>query len=246
MALYALGDMHLSFTADKSMDMFGYIWKKHEKKIEKNCKKMIAPEDTFVITGDHSWGRKLPEARADLDFIAGLPGQKILLRGNHDMFWDAKKTAALNREFEPRLHFLQNNFYTYQDYALVGTKGYTFEGPFWVNQFGHIVDWREEDEKHAEKLVQREAERLRISFELARAAGYKKFVMFLHYPPTSVLEEDSVFTRMAEEYKVEHVVYSHCHGESRFADSIRGMHNGVMYHLVSGDFLNFKPEKILD
>lgn len=246
MALYALGDMHLAFQSDKSMDIFGKVWKKHEEKIEKNCRKMIRPEDTLVITGDHSWGRKLTEAREDLTFIANLPGEKILLRGNHDMFWDAKKTEALNKEFEPQLHFLQNNFYTYQDYALVGTKGFTFEGPFWVNTLGQIVDWKEEDEKHAKKLVQREAERLRVSFEAAKSAGYRKFVMFLHYPPTSVIEEESVFTRMAEEYSAEHVVYSHCHGEPRFGDSIRGAFHGTQYHLVSGDYLNFKPEKILD
>lgn len=246
MALYALGDMHLSFSVDKPMDMFGRVWKNHDKTIQKNFKKYIRPEDTVVITGDHSWGRKLTEAQADLDFISDLPGEKILLRGNHDMFWDAKKTAALNRQFEPRLHFLQNNFYTYQDYALVGTKGYTFEGPFRVNWLGHIVDWNEEDEKKAQKLVDREAERLRISFEAAKAAGYSKFIMFLHYPPTSIIEEDSVFTRMAEEYGADHVVYSHCHGESRFGDSIRGMYNGIQYHLVSGDYLYFKPEKILD
>lgn len=246
MALYALGDMHLSFTANKPMDGFGRVWKHHEKKIEKNCRKLIRQEDTFVITGDHSWGKKLSEAQADLDFISRLPGDKILLRGNHDMFWDAKKTAALNTAFEPDLHFLQNNYYTYQDYALVGTKGYTFEGPFLVNWLGHIVNWNEEDEKQAQKLVQREAERLSISFEAAKAAGYTKFVMFLHYPPTNILEEESIFTRMAEEYGAEHVVYSHCHGEKRFADSIRGIYHGIQYHLVSGDYLDFKPEKILD
>lgn len=246
MALYALGDMHLSFTANKPMDGFGKVWRNHEKKIEKNCKKIIRPEDTFVITGDHSWGRKLPEARADLEFIADLPGEKILLRGNHDMFWDAKKTATLNKEFEPNLHFLQNNYYSYKDYALVGSKGYTFEGPFRVNWLGHIFDWDEEAEKQAQKLVKSEAERLRLSFEVARADGYTKFIMFLHYPPTNILEAESVFTRMAEEYGVEHVVYSHCHGAARFGDSIRGMHNGICYHLVSGDYLDFKPEKILD
>lgn len=228
------------------MGLFGGVWKKHEEKIEKYSHKVIDPEDTFVITGDHSWGRKLPEARADLDFIADLPGRKILLRGNHDMFWDAKKTAALNAEFEPRLHFLQNNYYTYNEYALVGTKGYTFEGPFRVNGRGQIVDWSIEDEQKAQKLVEREADRLRISFEAAKSAGYKKFVMFLHYPPTNILEEESVFTRMAEEYHVDHVVYSHCHGAARFSDSIRGNYHGIQYHLVSGDYLNFKPEKIMD
>lgn len=246
MALYALGDMHLSFSANKPMTPFGKVWRKHEEKIVKHCNKLILPTDTFVITGDHSWGKKLADAREDLAFIAALPGEKILLRGNHDMFWDARKTAALNEEFEPGLHFLQNNFYTYKDYALVGSKGYTFEGPFLIDRMGRVVDWREEDEQQAKKLVEREAERLKTSFEAAKAAGFRKFIMFLHYPPTNILERDSVFTRMAEEYGAEHVVYSHCHGESRFGDSIRGEYHGIMYHLVSGDYLNFKPEKILD
>ncbi len=246
MALYALGDMHLAFQTDKSMDQFGRVWKKHEEKIQKNCRKMIGEEDTFVITGDHSWGRKLADAEEDLAFISALPGTKILLRGNHDMFWDAKKTAALNKQFEPELHFLQNNFYTYKDYALVGTKGYTFEGPFWVDRYGNIVRWDEEEAEHAEKLVGREAERLEVSFQAAITAGYKKFIMFLHYPPTNILQTESIFTKMAEKYGVEHVVYSHCHGESRFGDSIRGNYRGIQYHLVSGDYLNFKPEKILD
>ena len=245
MALYALGDMHLAFSVDKPMGRFGKVWVKHEEKIAKNCGRMIQAGDTFVITGDHSWGRKLPEAEKDLDFIAKLPGRKILLRGNHDMFWDAKKTPSLNERYEPRLCFLQNNYYSYRDYALVGTKGYTFEGPFFINSRGEIIGWNEDDEKKAQKLVKREAERLRISFEAAKKDGFKKYIMFLHYPPTNVLESESVFTQMAEEYGAEHVVYSHCHGEARFGDSIRGMHHGIRYHLVSGDYLNFKPEKIL-
>ncbi|KIR03522.1 Ser/Thr protein phosphatase family protein [Lachnospiraceae bacterium TWA4] len=91
MALYAMGDFHLSFQVNKSMDKFGKVWRKHEEKIQKYCNKLITNEDTLVITGDHSWGRKLLECRQDLEFIANLPGRKILLRGNHDMFWDVKK-----------------------------------------------------------------------------------------------------------------------------------------------------------
>ncbi len=244
MALYAIGDFHLSFQADKSMDKFGKVWKNHEEKIKKNCGK-LCPEDTLVITGDHSWGRNLDECTEDLAFIESLPGRKILLRGNHDMFWDAKKTAKLNREFEGRLSFLQNNYYAYEDYALVGTKGYTFEGPFYLDGRGRIIGWDEEAEAHAQKLIEREVARLQKSFDAAVADGYQKFIMFLHYPPTSVIEQDSPFTYLAEQYHVEHVVYSHCHGESRFNDSIRGEYHGITYHLVSGDFLNFCPERIL-
>ena len=121
MALYALGDMHLAFSVDKPMDKFGRVWRKHEQKIEKNCGRMIQERDTFVITGDHSWGKNRAEASRDLDFIAALPGKKILLRGNHDMFWDAKKTARLNEEYAGRLFFLQDNFAVYGEYALVAT-----------------------------------------------------------------------------------------------------------------------------
>ena len=56
MALYALGDLHLSFQANKPMDAFGKAWKRHEQKIEKYVNQIVKPEDTLVLTGDHSWG----------------------------------------------------------------------------------------------------------------------------------------------------------------------------------------------
>ena len=86
MALYALGDLHLSFQVNKPMDRFGNIWKNHERKILSHVNQLVGAEDTIVLTGDHSWGRKLAECREDLSFIEQLPGRKILLRGNHDMF----------------------------------------------------------------------------------------------------------------------------------------------------------------
>lgn len=245
MALYALGDLHLSFQADKSMDVFGSVWKRHEQKIEKYVNRTVKPEDTLVLTGDHSWGRKLSECREDLAFIERLPGRKILLRGNHDMFWDAKKTERLNEEYAGKLFFLQNNFAIYEDYALVGTKGYTFEGPFYLDRMGRVTGWDEERARQARKLVNREMNRLRESFEQARKAGFRKYVLFLHYPPTNILEETSPFTEIAEEYGVSAVVYSHCHGEQRFHDSIRGVFHGIPYLLVSGDFLNFRPAQVL-
>lgn len=245
MALYALGDLHLSFQVQKPMDAFGRVWRHHERKIEKYVNQIVRPEDTLVLTGDHSWGRKLAECREDLQFIENLPGRKILLRGNHDMFWDAKKTNRLNEEFGEKLFFLQNNFAVYEDYALVGTKGFTFEGPFYLNRRGRVVGWDEEKENHAKKLVSREMERLRESFQMAEAAGYRKYIMFLHYPPTNILEKISPFTEIAREYGVTAVVYSHCHGESRFGDSIRGNFQGISYMLVSGDYLNFHPALVL-
>lgn len=231
MALYAIGDFHLDFSTDKPMEIFDPVWKNHHKKIKKHWNKIVKPTDTVVITGDHSWGRNLEECRLDLEFIESLPGRKILLRGNHDMFWDAKKTTKLNEEFAGKLEFLQNNFFSYEDYALVGTKGYAFE--------------YKDSYEHFEKIRDRELQRLKISFEQAKKAGFRKYIMFLHYPPTSIGEQESCFTKMAKEYGAEQVVYSHCHGKERFDDSFKGYVDGIQYKLVSGDYLKFKPEKIL-
>lgn len=161
MALYALGDLHLSFQADKPMDVFGKAWRNHEKRIEKNCNKMLTDEDT-----------------------------------------------------------------------LVGTKGYCYEGKDTI--------------EHAEMLVEREAKRIKVSFEATRADGFEKFIVFLHYPPTSLWEKKSRFTLMAEAYEADQLIYAHCHGKERFHDSLMGTINGVKYSLVSGDYLEFKPQKILD
>ena len=248
MSLYAIGDLHLHFQAElkAQAQLKDRAWRNHEEKFRKNCAGMIAPEDTLVLVGDHSWGRNLAECELDFAYIEALPGRKILTRGNHDMFWDVKKTEALNEHFAGKFSFLQGGFAAYGDVALVATKGFTFEGPFYLDRRGRIVDWDEKEEEHAKKLVAREAARLRESFEAAKAAGFRRFVVFLHYPPTNILEEESVFTRMAEEYGAEQVIYAHSHGEARFHDSIQGEFHGIMYRLVSGDFLRWNPVKILE
>ena len=150
MSLYAIGDLHLAFGSEikAPMQLMGKVWIDHEKKFKENCARELTDADTLVLVGDHSWGRNLEECALDLEYIMALPGRKILLRGNHDMFWDAKKTAQLNERFAGKLEFLQNNYYAYGDYALVGTKGYCYEGKDTI--------------EHAEMLVERELERLRI------------------------------------------------------------------------------------
>ena len=248
MSLYAIGDLHLHFQSELKApgQLYDPVWKDHEEKFRRNCAAVIAQEDTLVLAGDHSWGKNLDECEQDFRYIADLPGRKILTRGNHDMFWDVKKTAFLNQRFQPELTFLQDRYEVYRDHALIASKGFTFEGPFFLDRRGSVIGWDEAAEAHAKKLVAREAARLRAAFELAAADGFRRFIMFLHYPPTCILEKRSVFTDLAEEFGAEHVVYAHCYGENRFHDSIIGMFRGRQYHLVSGDHLNWQPLKIMD
>ncbi len=248
MSLFAIGDLHLHFQSELKApgQLHDPVWKGHEERFRQNCRAMISAEDTLILVGDHSWGKNLAQCEEDFRYIAELPGRKILTRGNHDMFWEAKKTAVLNSLFQPHLTFLQDGYEVYRDYAVIATKGYTFEGPFYLDRSRRIIGWDEEKEEHAKKLVAREMSRLRASFEAARADGYRKFLMFLHYPPTNILEKRSAFTDIAEEYGAEQVIYAHCHGESRFHDSIEGKFRGVQYRLVSGDYLRWVPLEIMD
>ena len=248
MSLYAIGDLHLHFQSEPKAknQLTDRLWREHEKKLKKHCAKMIRPEDTLVLLGDHSWGKNLTGSAQDLEYIADLPGRKILLRGNHDAFWPANQTARLNERYAGRLAFLQGNYYPYRDYALVGTKGFCYEGPYYLNAYRQVIGWDEEKAEHAKRIVARELDRLRESFEAAKADGYQKFIMFLHFPPTNLLERGSGFTLMAEEYGAERVIYAHLHGQSKFRLSVLGEMNGVGYSLAAGDYLRWKPLKIMD
>jgi predicted phosphohydrolase len=141
MSLYAIGDLHLHYQSvlNAPGQLHDRVWKKHEEKFRKNCDKLVTNDNTLVLVGDHSWGKNLAECELDLQYICDLPGRKVLTRGNHDMFWDVKKTGHLNDLYQPKLTFLQDSYETYEDFAIVGTKGYTFEGPFYLDRRGRIV-----------------------------------------------------------------------------------------------------------
>ena len=125
MALYGIADLHLSFTADKPMDIYGPAWENHTKRLEENWRGTISQEDTVIIAGDISWGLKLEEAMADLEWIHALPGFKVLFKGNHDPWWAS--ISRLNSLFDD-MYFVQNSFYPYGDTAICGTRGWLCPG----------------------------------------------------------------------------------------------------------------------
>ena len=102
MSLYAIGDLHLHFQSELKApgQLTGKVWQGHEARFQRSCALRVRDTDTLLLAGDHSWGRRLSECERDLQYIMDLPGRKVLLRGNHDMFWDAKKTAAEERLLE--------------------------------------------------------------------------------------------------------------------------------------------------
>lgn len=228
MALYAISDLHLAFTTDKPMDIFGEKWLKHDEKIKQNWISKITEEDTVLIAGDISWSMKSSDSKVDLDWINDLPGKKIISKGNHDYWWGG--ISKLNNMYE-NTKFLQNNFYAYEDYAICGSRGWILEGS----------DRFTEKDK---KIFNREIIRLRLSLDKAKEAGYEKFIVMIHYPPMNEKREASAFTEIFKEYGVEKVIYGHLHGPS-LATAFNGEHEGINYIITSCDYLNFDPIRIL-
>ena len=71
----------------------------------------------------------LEESEADFAWLDALPGRKILMKGNHDYWWNtaAKMTRFFAEKGFSTLHILHNNCHFYGDLALCGTRGWFYE-----------------------------------------------------------------------------------------------------------------------
>lgn len=228
MALYAISDLHLAFNVDKPMDIFGERWLNHDEKIKNNWTSKVTDEDTVLIAGDISWSMKAEDSKHDLDWINDLPGKKIISKGNHDYWWGS--ISKLNAMYD-NMKFLQNNFYTYEDYAICGTRGWTVPGGDKFTQ-------------HDRKIFDRECIRLKLSLDAAKKAGYNKFIVMLHYPPTNEKFEETEIIKIIKEYEVEKVIYGHLHGPANYKIKNEVV-DGTEYIITSCDFINFDPLQIL-
>lgn len=224
MALYAIGDLHLSLGAEKPMDVFGGNWVGYMDKLEAGLS-VIQPEDTTVLLGDLSWALDLSGAKDDFAWINRIPGRKIILKGNHDYWWS---TAAKFYKFCEENGFsdqyiLNNNHFEYNGWAICGTRGWFFE--------------EERSGQHDEKVFKRELLRLEASLQ---SAGELAKMVFLHYPPRYKGYQCDEILALLEKYEVRRCFYGHLHGPSHRL-AMEGLWDGIEFRLVSGDFLDFQP-----
>ena len=228
MALYVIGDTHLSLGSSKPMDVFGGAWEGYVEKLAEGLS-VLTDEDTLVIAGDVSWGMSLAESEKDFAWLNSWPGKKIILKGNHDYWWNT--ASKMNRFFQEKgfdtLHILHNNCHYYGDIALCGTRGWFYE---------------EEKEGQSAKVFNRELQRLETSL---KAAGEAEKLCFLHYPPYYTGYICQPILDILEKYRVKTCYYGHLHGGSHRL-AVQGERGGVAYRLISADFLKFRPEKIME
>ena len=229
MALFVMGDLHLSLSSDKSMDIFGG-WENYVERIKENWNKEVSPEDTVVVPGDISWAMSLKEAVADFRYIHELPGRKIILKGNHDYWWTtaAKMNNFLAENGFDSIFILHNNHYAYENYGICGTRG-------WINDDSEPAD---------AKVLAREAQRLETSIASAESAGLEPLV-FLHYPPLYGNEYNPDLLEVMYRHNIKRCWYGHIHGRKGHQNAVNGERDGIVFQLVSADYVQFCPVKIM-
>ncbi|MDE6518928.1 MAG: metallophosphoesterase [Ruminococcus sp.] len=230
MNLYVIGDLHLCFSnPEKTMSIFAG-WENYQEKIEKNWLEKVKEEDTVVLAGDISWGMSMQQAVPDFRFINQLTGKKIILKGNHDYWWGTKKKMEdfLSTEGFDTIKILHNNHYAYGKYGICGTRG-------WVNMPDEIQD---------EKVLKREVQRLETSIKSAVSAGLEPLV-FMHYPPIFANNFNYDILDILYRYKIKECYYGHVHGRSAHELCITNTYDDINFHLISGDYIHFSPEKVL-
>ena len=226
MSLYTISDLHLSLAAEKSMEVFPG-WENYVDLLEEKWKKKITDEDSIVICGDISWATKIEDARKDFEFLNSLPGEKILLKGNHDYWWSTSKKIFdfIERNNFKNFKILHNNCIESQNFYICGTRGWTSK----------------EKDAHDAKMVNREIIRLSLSLKDRKNSDLPTIV-FLHYPPAYFGEVTKIIDFLYEN-NVKYCYYGHIHSQNSSKVSTKFI-KGIRCELVSCDYLNFEPKLV--
>lgn len=230
MKVFAISDLHMSGLVEKPMNIFGSEWDGHFEKIKADWLAKVSADDIVLIGGDTSWGMKLEEGMYDVAALKDLPGRKVFVRGNHDYWWSGI-TRVRSLAPDETFFFLQNDCVKLGNCVIAGSRGWTCPGS---------ADFTE----HDNALYLREAERFRLAFQEVKkvCSENDELIVLMHYPPTGLKKEDTLFTQLFEENGVNKVVFGHLHGGSYYP--LKTEKNGVTYFLTSCDKTKFSLTEI--
>lgn len=227
MAVYAISDLHLP-AREKPMSVFGAHWENHFEKISADWRARVRPEDIVLLPGDLTWAMRLEDAEEDIRRVGDLPGKKIILRGNHDYWWSA--IGRVRRALPAGMFAIQNDAMEMDGYLFAGSRGWTVPG----------ADTQEEDLK----IYERERLRLHMSLEHARRISTEApLIVMMHYPPFTT--SNPGFSEILSQFNADLCIYGHLHGAS-LAHAFTGVRDGIEYHQVSCDGLDFRLKHIRD
>lgn len=250
MTVWAIGDLHLSFgTPGKEMDVFGDHWINHPKKIELNWKQLITDKDLVLIPGDISWAKDLASAMPDLEWIDSLPGTKVMIKGNHDYWWQA--ISKIRKTMPPSIHVIQHDTFEWEEYIIGGTRlwdniEFNFNAyiPNIENPASDPDKTEVQDTNEAERILLRELARLKMSLE-GMGNSKKERIVMTHYPPVSANTDPSRTSALLKKYNVHTCVFGHLHNVQTSLPMF-GEKEGIRYILASADYIDFVPIKIFN
>lgn len=249
MNIFGLGDGHFSFVHGKEMSIFGEHWQDHPEQIAENWQSVVAPDDLVLLPGDLSWATRLEDVLGEFAFLHDLPGKKVLSKGNHDFWWQS--ISKVRKMLPPSISVIQNDAVTIGNVTIGGARGWnqpdlSFAGFYPENDEKEFVSKRGEhySPEDDQKICEREVQRLENSLlKLDDSASVR--IAMIHFPPTNHLGEDTAFTEVLEKHGVQHCVFGHLHGDGTVDFNNPFLQkNGITYHLVSADFVNFNPHLI--
>jgi len=233
MKVWAISDLHLSISTPKPMNIFGQVWDNYEEEIKQDWAEKVSEDDIVLLCGDFSWAMYLKDAVCDFDFIKPLKGKKILIRGNHDFWWNS--ISAVRNSLPNNCYALQNDSLKIGNFIFCGTRGWT------VTESNKIQS--DEDKK----IYNREIIRLELALQSAKSMqkNNEMIICLIHYPPFNSQLVDSDFTKLLEKYGANKCVYGHLHG-NKVRATLKLNKNNVEYFLTSCDQVKNKMTLIAE
>lgn len=225
MSLFAIADTHLSLGTNKPMDSFPG-WNDYVERLGNNWNSIVKEEDTVVIAGDISWAMNFDELYEDFSFLNDLNGKKIIVKGNHDYWWNtlSKMNKFIEENNFDSINILQNNSYDVEGISVCGSRGWMFES----------------SEEHDEKILSREVGRIKMSLD---SVVNENRILFLHYPPITTNSSCNEILDTLKYYGIKKCFYGHLHGmATKYA--FEGEYDGIDFKLISADRLSFVPKLI--
>ena len=239
MSIWSIADLHLCLgVPSKTMEIFGAHWHAYVSRLEHNWRAVVQPHDLVLLAGDISWAMHLKEAVIDFAWIAALPGTKVMIRGNHDYWWNSRK--QVRAVLPPSIHVIHNDAFEWHTCSVGGTR-------LWeTGEYGYGADGPRSEED--EKIYTRELGRLERSLQ---AMQHVKRLVMTHYPPIGAQHQATRVSRLLSQYGVCDCVFGHVHTAASAQQSLVEAYlphvtlDGVCYHLTSSDVLAFHPKCIM-
>ena len=230
MKIFAISDLHLCLSGAKPMEIFGDGWSGYLEKIKADWNDKVCDDDIVLVAGDISWAMKLEEAKIDLKYFDELKGKKILIKGNHDYWWQSISNVRL--ALGDNMFALQNDAIKFDNYIFCGTRGWN-------------VPDEDFDSEQDEKIYKRELLRLEMALESAKRLYQDgdTIICMLHYPPYNHSKICSEFVTLLQKYNAKVCVFGHIHSHKGNYNLYENLF-GIDFYLTSCDLVQNKLVKI--